>query len=70
MIDQPQQPIDQIIRPEEIADRLKLGNADLPGSMLRLRRRGLSMFRLGRTFVCTEQDLQDFIADQRQRGAN
>lgn len=70
MIDQPPQPIDSVIRPNEIADRLKLDNADLSGAMLRLRRRGLAMFRLGRTYVCTEQDLQDFIADQRQRGGN
>lgn len=69
MIDQPPKPIGSVIRPSEIADRLKLDNADLSGAMLRLRRRGLAMFRLGRTYVCTEQDLQDFIADQRQQGS-
>lgn len=57
-----------IIRPEEIADRLKMENRDLSGAMLRLRRRGLHMFRLGRTYVTTEGDLQDFILDQRQGG--
>lgn len=57
---------DSIVRPAEIADRLKMDNTDLSGAMLRLRRRGLHMFRMGRTYVTTEADLQDFILEQRQ----
>ena len=60
--------IDAIVRPDEIADRLKLSKADLPSSMLRLRRRGLHMFRIGRSYVTTDRDLQEFILDQRQQG--